>query len=156
MTEQVSQAVQDHTCVDIVKDLGTKHIFGKEWNNNNHLLTNLSCFIHSMDKTCSFGCQSYCHFGRVVYLVAQRQYRCTVQRYCACHYVFFVNRCPFLAEFIANTFVGRVLCTFVGAVCSTSQFNSVIYAYFFSLFLFSHGKFSHLSRNTCHSHLESV
>lgn len=109
------------------------------------LQTRLVLFIQWI-KTCWFGCQSYYHFGRVVYLAAQRQYRCTVFVFWKTISVpaimfFLAYQCLFLAEFIANMFVGRVLyCNFVSAVQSVPLLNLTVSSMkFFSVFFFSYG-----------------
>lgn len=73
-------------------------------------------------KTCSFGCQSYYHFGRGVYLAAQRQYHCIVFGF-GILFPFLPLCFPYipmcLSRWMCSIYVcWTVFCTFVRAVQS--------------------------------------
>lgn len=143
----------------IFVEFRTKHIFAKEWNSESRVLTNPSGFIHSVDKNVLIwvSVQS-CLFSGTETIPLHCF--CFLEDYfCACHYVFpaipmsisgwIYSKCVCSARFL--------YCNFVSAVQSVPLLNlTVSFMKFFSLFLFSYGICRCCSRNTCHSHLESV
>lgn len=162
MTEQVSEAVHDHMYVDIsLKSLAPNtYLVKNETIRVVCLQTHLVLFIQWI-KTCPFGSQSCYHFGRVVYLAAQRQYHCIVfgfGRLFPCLPLCFLCIPMSLFGWIYSKYVcwARSLCFCpCSAVCSLLKLT-VSSMHFFSLLLFSPGKFRRLSKNACHSCLESV